>query len=49
MRPKSPDGWSAPSAGRTEIDGLLARGARLRQMREGAKRLLKVPRGFVVS
>ena len=32
-----------------EIDGLLTRVARLRQMREGTERLLKVPHGLTVG
>ena len=35
--------------GEPEIDGLLARRARLRQMREGAERLLEVPHGLAVG
>ena len=35
--------------GEPEIDGLLARGALLWQMREGAERLLEVPHGLAVG
>src|SRR4029450_9735353 len=34
--------------GEPEIDGLLTRGALLRQMPEGAERLLKIPHGLTV-
>ena len=42
--------WTERQAqGEPEIDGLLARVARLRQMREGTERLLEVPHGLAVG
>ena len=49
IRPRSPDGQERRAQGEPEIDGLLARVALLRQMREGAERLLEVPHGLAVG
>ena len=49
LRPKSPRRTERRAQGKPEVDGLLARVARLRQMRENTERLLEIPHGLAVG